>query len=484
MTPEQVYNIAIEAVKKLARARGASSTFSFDAIWMYASPEVPSEQRPAAAAKLRKANYIELTGATTRAETPERAGSPTSEYRLGAQFRPSVSPTTSVAPSVTVSAALRQIEAASARRGFMITPAQIANFYLALVSSPLVILAGTSGTGKSWLPRLFAELIGAAFVAIPVQPQWGDNADLFGYTSTLAPDRFREGPLTKVARMAAQDPQRPALVLLDEMNLAAVEHYFSDFLSVMETRRRVDGRVITDSLPLELPVVPGAGVDPYATLRGLALPANIRVIGTANLDETTRAFSPKVLDRAFSIEFGEVDLTAFAGPTPGPAAADPPLAILTQRLIDPKNPVAVTEVYAAASALFDCAAGMLEIVKDILEPAGLAFGYRSRDAICLYLWYWQRDELWDILPAAAAFDLCLLQKVLPKISGTGSGLSEALEKLYTWLQRDDAPSDATSADPAAGRDLCVKRPYLRSAEKVRRMRLRLENEGATMFWGT
>ena len=207
---------------------------------------------------------------------------------------------------------------------------------------------------------------------IPVKPQWDDNSDLFGYTSNLNRGIFVKGQVTGALEAAAAEASKPSFVLLDEMNLAAVEHYFSDFLSVIETRHRSGGAIITDALPIDLPRAAAGQEDAYAALRSLYLPHNVRVVGTANMDETTRNFSPKVLDRAFSIEFNEVDLTAFPaeGNRSVPAEAFRQLA---GRLVDPANPVTVAEGYKEEPDLFDDVAGLIEEVRTILEPARLSF---------------------------------------------------------------------------------------------------------------
>jgi hypothetical protein len=93
--------------------------------------------------------------------------------------------------------------------------------------------------------------------------------------------------------------------------------------------------------------------------------------------------------------------------------------------------------------------------------------------VCLYMHFWQKFDLANILSASAAMDLCFLQKVLPKVQGAGEGLGEALRKLHEWLLTDD-----TSASVANSR------PWTRSADKVKRMQNRLEAEGATTYWGT
>src|SRR6185437_966651 len=111
--------------------------------------------------------------------------------------------------------------------------------------------------------------------------------------------------------------------------------------------------------------------------------------------------------------------------------------------------------------------------RTILEPARLSFGYRPRDASCLYMWHWQKDQLESLLPYNSALDYCILQKVLPKIYGQGERLRAALENLEGWLEGKSVLG--LEADPA--------RQLLRSAEKVKRMRQRLDEEGATTYWG-
>jgi MoxR-like ATPase len=477
---EEAKQIARGAVDELAKDRGLDATFPFDAIWPYGSGNlVPSTLRPGRSRELINDGYLEKTGTMVNASSSARAGSLTPEYRLGPHYRHSAAAVSDVvstgAAAPAVAKALKDLEAAMVSRGFIITAAELANFYLALASSPLLILAGISGTGKSRLPRLFAELTQSSFLPIPVKPQWSDNSDLFGYTPSLNPEQFVTGKFTEVAARAVATADQLYLVLLDEMNLAAVEHYFSDFLSVIETRRRQDGEVITDALPLDLP--PPGTPDSYSELRGLSLPANLRVVGTANMDETTHSFSPKVLDRAFSIEFDDPDLAVFASERSYDSTGLPSLA---QLLLDKENPVTVDEVYSSSSNLFDCIAALLEEVKEILKPAGISFGYRSRNDICMYMYFWQKFDLASVLSPTAAMDFCFMQKILPKLGGTGEQLAESLRALLAWLRTDEI-GDATDRSRV---DPCASRPWERSAQKVQRMIDRLEAEGATTYWGT
>lgn len=468
-------DIALKAVERLAKQRGADVTFPFDAIWQYAIKDVPPTLKPGRAKELIKEGFLEKTGAMVNASSAERAGSLTPEYRLGPRFRGEARQ--DKRRKASVAEGIKNLEAAMAEEGIVVTSGELANFYLALLSSPLTILAGISGTGKSKIPRVFSKLIGAEFSLIPVKPQWSDNSDLFGYSPTLKPEEYVEGSFTKVLVSASTHLDKLSIVLLDEMNLAAVEHYFSDFLSIIETRSKDRGAVITDPLPLDLPMM--RKTDPYSHLRTLRLPFNVRVIGTANMDETTRLFSPKVLDRAFSIEFDEPDLTLFA------AAANKQYdksrfgALLTN-LLDSSNPISVDEVYAVSEGLFEGIGALLEEVRNILRPSGISFGYRPRNDICLYMHHWQKHELATVLSPTAAMDLCFFQKVLPKLTGTGEALHEALEILLTWLNVNQIESitDPLATDPLASR------PWRRSADKLQRMIKRLEIEGATTFWGT
>lgn len=205
----------------------------------------------------------------------------------------------------------------------------------------------------------------------------------------------------------------------------------------------------------------------------MGLPPNLLVVGTANMDETTRLFSPKVLDRAFSIEFDEVDLTTFANVPEGEPGSEVDFSPLARRLLD-TDTAFVHEAYPHYEALFDRAAELLEEIKQELKPGGLSFGYRTRDQVVMYLCHWKEDGLSDILDLNAAFDLCVLQKVLPKISGTSAALGDALKKLQEWLAKEHEES----GDEGTG----LVGPFLRSAEKVEWMRQRLADEGATSFW--
>ena len=193
-----------------------------------------------------------------------------------------------------------------ASNGFQYQYEEIANFYLALKAKPFVILAGISGTGKTMLPRKFASAVGmskAQVILVPVRPDWTDGSDLLGYVGL--DNIFKPKDLTLAIIKAHDNPEKPYFFILDEMNLARVEHYFSDFLSVIETREKKDGIIKTDPILREEVLQNAANGSDY---KAFGWPQNLYLIGTVNMDETTHSFSRKVLDRANSIEMNEVDL--------------------------------------------------------------------------------------------------------------------------------------------------------------------------------
>lgn len=192
-------------------------------------------------------------------------------------------------------------------KGLFYSYENIVNLYLSLRTKPFVIISGISGTGKTKIVQLFAEALGATesngqFQLIPVRPDWSDSSELLGYEDIKG--EFVKKPFLKMVEHAIEYPELPHFVLLDEMNLARVEYYFSDVLSVMESRKKDKDGNYTSSPLIQYK-------DENEAERTLIFPGNLYVIGTVNMDETTHTFSKKVLDRANTIEFNDVDLMNF-----------------------------------------------------------------------------------------------------------------------------------------------------------------------------
>ena len=193
--------------------------------------------------------------------------------------------------------------------GFHFNPRVIKAFHTGLKcneTSPLVVLAGISGTGKSLLPELYATYAGFNFLPIPVQPRWDSPQDLFGFYNYME----RRYKATELSRLLwsmdshnnpghVTDTSVMNIVLLDEMNLARVEYYFSDFLSKLEQRRGIDPDNELQRRKAEI-VLEGLSATPRQLYVGL----NTIFVGTMNEDETTQMLSDKVVDRSNMLRFG------------------------------------------------------------------------------------------------------------------------------------------------------------------------------------
>lgn len=131
--------------------------------------------------------------------------------------------------------------------GYTFEPWQVATFVTALRTKPFLILAGISGTGKTHLPRLVAHATGAEAIIVPVKPDWTDSSDLLGYERLDG--GFTPGTLLKVADLAISRPETQFFFVLDEMNIARVEYYFAEVLSVLESRTRSSSGEIISAPP-------------------------------------------------------------------------------------------------------------------------------------------------------------------------------------------------------------------------------------------
>jgi len=202
--------------------------------------------------------------------------------------------------------------------------------------SPLVVLAGISGSGKSELPRHYADGMGMHFLLVSVQPRWDSPQDLFGFYNYLEKrykatelaraliqfERFNQGAWEDAFDNVeiADRSDRLLLVLLDEMNLARTEYYFSEFLSKLETRRLVNEDNADDRARAEIELDMGSLLDGGKTIR-LYPGRNVLFAGTMNEDESTQALSDKVVDRACVLRFWRPRKTnpeIMGGKTPAP----------------------------------------------------------------------------------------------------------------------------------------------------------------------
>ncbi|UTG82738.1 hypothetical protein [Bacillus paranthracis] len=302
------------------------------------------------------------------------------------------------------------------------------SFHTALKTSdysPLTVLAGVSGTGKSELPRLYARFGGLYFLPLAVQPDWDSPQSLFGYFNSVD-NRFNATLLlrslvqfqqNKNARtLSANLNDSVLLVLLDEMNLAHVELYFSELLSKLETRR---GETSAVNIEIDL----GAGVDKYP----VELSRNVLWVGTMNEDETTKSLSDKVIDRGNMLSFPRP--TKFERRLQTKLEAESPK--LSRKIwnhwLDQKVELA-DEIEKYKSAL--------EEINAYLEEVGRALGHRVWQSAENYIanhphviaakQEGKADEL--DLQIRRAFEEALVHKVMPKLRGIEVDSSTARNK--------------------------------------------------------
>jgi hypothetical protein len=357
---------------------------------------------------------------------------------------------------------INHIDQYIASKGFYYEIEEIKNMYIALRTKPFVIVSGISGTGKTMMIKWLAESVGATaeneqFSLIPVRPDWNDGSDLLGYVDIAG--EFKEGPLTKTIKNALDNPNRPYFVLLDEMNLARVEYYFSDVLSVMESRDLVDGKII--SLPLLNEEIAG---------RLITFPENLYIIGTVNMDETTHPFSKKVLDRANTIEFNEVNLDYLKFLKDIPAVN--PIKLHNNAFIS--SYIHLKDVYLLYADLVEKTTKELVNINNILKKVGAHVGYRVRDEICFYLAY---NHQGDVMTFEQAFDRCILQKILPRISGSDTMVDRTLRGLFEYFTNKNIVQDLEVYEE----DVQLAR-YPKSAQKTYEMLRRLRDDGFTSYW--
>ena len=354
-------------------------------------------------------------------------------------------------------------------KGFSYEEGLIENFYLSLKSKPFVILAGISGTGKTRLVKFFAKAISAEYKMVPVRPDWSDSSDLFGHVNLNG--EFVPGAILEFISDAAKQPEKPFILCLDEMNLARVEYYLSDFLSVIETREITNG--VIESAPLMSLEKYGSDLAAREKYGELGFPQNLYIVGTVNMDETTFPFSKKVLDRANTIEFSYVDLI------PNNASIE------TVQKLEIENKFLVSEYLLLDQCqdnLVDDICLKLQEINDVLKIANAHVGYRVRDEIVFYM---INNKKTGLLSENIALDNEIMQKILPRIQGSTESVKTMLCELFK-IFAGDFDGYQTQSDDIASKMLKKLQEgtaiYPHSAEKVAFMVRRFEEDGFTSYW--
>lgn len=413
-------------------------------------------------------------------------------------------------------AAIAHIQAFLHARGIYYRQALLKDFLALLRTQDLIVLAGDSGSGKTYLVKSFAQAIGGKAIVIPVKPNWTSTEDLLGYYNPLE-KRYITTQFLDALIEAANNPQVPYLICLDEMNLARVEYYFADFLSLLEERSKQPEIFLYsdteashvqrefDTFLKLVDEVMGEGKSQSLTdftdllkdeeangrlhklcgfqdgesllkyhsqlrrvLAGLVrtpssitLPANVRFVGAINVDETTHYLSPKILDRAHVIRFSNpllFDWQAFE-------------AELQPQKLDVSMPVRLQAVHLGERAPYpefdrsDVFVGVLvDMAREFLSKLGIEFGLRTVRQARNYAFESRRLGLDD----ATLLNNFILHKVLPKLMLDGSkkvseGITrkDVLQQMRVFLeQRVDA------IEGMGGEDSCIAEldELLRNAE--------------------
>jgi hypothetical protein len=336
--------------------------------------------------------------------------------------------------------------------------AQYRPYITAIRTKPFLLLAGISGTGKSRIVRELARTCWYKddeeykahkprnFEMVQVKPNWHDSTELIGYVSRISGTaEFVAGDFLKFIVKAWEEPDVPYFLCLDEMNLAPVEQYFAEFLSVIESRKLNDnGEIETD------PILKKEPQEWYHTLvcsltekselqqkflnSGISIPKNLIVIGTVNMDETTFSFSRKVLDRAMTIEMNEVDLYG------GLEEEHENIGKIEFNTVV-GNYVEGVDVYKTNKAVCDIVIEYLQSINKKLDGTPFKIAYRTRNDFLLYVVNnlpYKKDEnggeLNDNYVIARALDEITSMKILSRIEGDEDKTSTVIRELKNAVE--------------------------------------------------
>lgn len=352
-------------------------------------------------------------------------------------------------------------------------------YLTALRTKPFMLLAGISGTGKSRIARQIAKACWASdseertkqvpsnFCMIQVKPNWHDSTELLGYVSRIDGEKYVAGKFLPFVAKAWENLDVPHILCLDEMNLAPVEQYFAEYLSVIESRKlNEDGTITIDPIitavaeqwfwDLVQTLTSDGALQDQFKKEGITLPPNLFVIGTVNMDETTFSFSRKVLDRAMTIEMNEVDLEG--GLT---KEEQNELGEIGNSIIG--LAVEGKDIYEDHKDYCDQVIDYLKLVNEELENTPFKIAYRTRNEFLLYAV--NRKSFDKESSLETALDEMTSMKILPRIEGDSERVKNPLEALRKLMQERNW-NEETSI----------------SLKKIKEMLTKLQQSGYTSYW--
>ena len=302
--------------------------------------------------------------------------------------------------------------------GLKYTVKLITRFVSSLSTKPFVILTGLSGSGKTKLAQAFTQWIcqdDTQYCIVPVGADWTNREPLLGYPNALNTEEYvkPDSGVIDLLISANDKPELPFFLILDEMNLSHVERYFADFLSVMESNEAIplydEKRMVSNGVPPKL-----------------KLPSNVYMIGTVNIDETTNMFSPKVLDRANTIEF-RIAPNEMKGFLENSTNLDMDLlkgkgANMAQDFVALSKDKTIVRDEAINETL-------LQFFGE-LQKTGAEFGYRTASEILRLIH--QLGVIDADLTTNEKLDFAIMQKLLPKLHGSRRKLVPVLETLGSF----------------------------------------------------
>lgn len=329
----------------------------------------------------------------------------------------------------------------------------VKRFATSLLTKPFVILSGLAGSGKTQLALAFAKALIAddsQLCVVSVGADWTNREPLLGYPNALKADEYvhpESGVLDLLIEAnKAENKDKPYFLILDEMNLSYVERYFADFLSAMESHE-----------PIRL-----WDCENDKTPKCVALPKNLFIIGTINVDETTYMFSPKVLDRANVIEFkvSEAEMTSFLDWAP----------VVNLESVEKIANQSADFVRIAKNSV-EASKDANDVLKKFFKPlkdVNAEFGYRTAAEIGRFI------SLADSMTVNEKIDSAIVQKILPKLHGSRKKIIPVLTALWKICGCNINLDLAKSED-------CVAAVYPLSADKIFRMYQGAIDNGFTSF---